>query len=299
MTIKLFTLIMLIFLGSFVSNISAQSCNETGSYNKEWTLQERFRESGRERRLRALKKTPPEKLAVLGDRADSQPTLTMFCGMGFSNGLAKIFVNRKAGFINLKGKIVVAPKYKDAGRFSQNLAPVQFENGKWGYIDKSGKIAVKPIFDWALMFREGLALIQIGEKWGYINLTGKIVIKPQFAHANSFSEGLAHAQIYTDQYYSGYIDKTGKWVLKPTFNSGEDFVKGEALVGQDVRKDGKFYSECFSIDKSGKRLDFVEGCDREIKYPSLLDSNATKLFFKNYKTGYKTRAGKIIWKPTS
>ena len=99
MAIKLFILI-LIFLGSFVSNISAQICDETGSYNKVWTLQERFRESGRERRQRALKKTPPERTVMLGARADSQPTLTMSCGMVFSNGLAKIFVNGKAGFIN-------------------------------------------------------------------------------------------------------------------------------------------------------------------------------------------------------
>lgn len=151
------------------------------------------------------------------------------------------------------------------------------------------------------MFREGLALIQIGEKWGYINLTGRIVIKPQFYHANSFSEGVAHAQIYDDKAFSGYINKSGKWILQPTFAGGEDFVNGEALVHSDVlsEKGNYKYSECFLINKSGKRLDFIEGCDREIKYPSLLDSNGTKVFFKNYKTGYKTRAGKIIWKPTS
>ena len=88
---------------------------------------------------------------------------------GFSEGLAKISVNGKVGFINTKGEIVIQPKLKDAGYFSENLAPFENKSGKWGFINKNGEIVIKPRFGWALSFSEGLALVQVGELWGYID----------------------------------------------------------------------------------------------------------------------------------
>jgi WG containing repeat len=301
MSVK-FLVLTIIVLGNIVSAVSAQICDETGSYNKVWTTEARVKEAGREEREKYLKTLTLSELARIsnGD-LDFYPTKIMSCGMGFSEGLAKIFVNGKAGFIDPKGKAVIAPKFKDAGRFSENLAPVEVENGKWGYINKSGKIVIKPEFDWALIFREGLALIQIGEKWGFIDSTGKVVVKPQFDHANSFSENLAHAQVFSDKYYSGYIDKNGNWAIQPTFASGNDFYNGKAIIDQDVKDDkGNYkYTECYLIDKSGKKLKELEECSRTIRFPKLLDSSEIKVFFKGHKTGYKTGAGRIIWKPTS
>ena len=220
--------------------------------------------------------------------------------MGFSNGLGKVFREGKAGFINTDGKVVIKPQFRDAGRFAENLAPVEFENGKWGYINTAGKTVINPQFDWALIFREGLALVQIRKKWGFINRAGKIVIKPQFDHANSFSEGLAHAQVYKEKYYSGYIDKTGNWIIEPTFGGGSDFDNGNAIVDEDVKdENGNYkYTTCFLINKTGKKLKELENCSRTIQSPNLLDATNINLFFDGYKTGYKNKAGKVIWKPT-
>lgn len=276
----------------------AQICDETGSYNKVWTIEARARENNREARKKYYESLTENQRQMESD-FEVYPTLGMVCGMGFSDGLAKVFVDGKAGFINSKGEIVVKPQYKDAGRFRENLAPVEFENGKWGYIDKSGAVVVKPGFDWALMFHENRAPVQIGKKWGYINNAGEIIIEPQFDHADSFFEGLAHVQIYREKYYSGYIDKNGKWVIQPIWSGGEDFENGRAKVSADAKDDkGNYkYTECFYIDRAGRKLAEVD-CSGAIKKKNFLDDVKAEIVFDEYRTGYKDRRGRFIWKPT-
>lgn len=298
MTIKLYVS-TIIFLGTLASGISAQICDELGSYNKTWTIEARDRENNREKREK-YNKTLTREERERSSNFEIYPTNLMTCGRGFSNGLGKIVVNGKVGFIDTDGKIIIKPQFNDAGRFSENLAPVEFKNGKWGYINKTGKVVIKPEFDWALIFRQGLASIQIGKKWGFIDSNGKVVIKPQFDHADSFSEDLAHVQIYREKYYSGYIDKKGNWVIQPTFGGGEAFIDGQAIVDQDVKdENGNYeYTESYLIDKAGKKLKTLEGDSRVIRVPNLSDSNVIDLFFDGNKTGYKDNTGKVIWKPT-
>jgi hypothetical protein len=293
-TIALNLLLILVFaLPCF-----AQICDETGSYNEVWTKEARARESHREEKQKYYKTLTPEQQLGVSDY-EVYPTALMKCGMGFSNGLGKIFVDGKAGFINAKGEIVIKPRFKDAGRFQENLAPVELENGKWGYINKKGKLVIKPVFDWALMFREGRALVQVGKKWGYIDNTGEIIIKPQFDHADSFSEGLAHVQLYREKYYSGYIDKNGEWAIQPTWVGGGDFVIGKAKVSVDVKDDkGKYrYTECFYIDRTGKKLDAVD-CSGWIRRENFFDDAKIQVVFEDDKTGYRDGRGGYIWKPT-
>ena len=61
---------------------------------------------------------------------------------------------------------------------SNNLFVIMV-NKKYGFIDKTGKIVIEPQFEFANDFVEGLALVSIRNdelKSGYIDETGKIVI---------------------------------------------------------------------------------------------------------------------------
>ena len=178
---------------------------------------------------------------------ETYPTEIMDWGKGFSNGLAKITVDGKAGFINTKGNIVIKPKLKDAGHFSENLAPFESNNGKWGYINTKGEIVIKPQFDWAISFHEGLGLVQVGKLWGYIDRNGKIVIEPKFEEASSFEEGFAVIGYYdkdfvwtTHQRPNGkwqrnFIDKTGKLkFVKPFDIISRNFDGGIAIVSRSL-----------------------------------------------------------------
>lgn len=141
----------------------------------------------------------------------------------FKNGLA-VFCNNKDdlpsfkksdryGFIDKTGKVVIPPKFKDLGDFSENIATVKLNN-KWGVIDTTGKFVIQPRYNNSIDFYEGLADVKIGSKYGYMNKNEKIVIKPQFDIAGRFEEGLAPIVINNKQ---GYINKKGEIVIKPQF----------------------------------------------------------------------------------
>ncbi|HAA27993.1 MAG TPA: hypothetical protein DCE56_10440 [Cyanobacteria bacterium UBA8553] len=55
--------------------------------------------------------------------------------------------------------VVIPPQFAQADSFSEGLARVKIGN-KWGYIDKKGKLVIQPQFDEAASFSEGLALVK-------------------------------------------------------------------------------------------------------------------------------------------
>ena len=57
------------------------------------------------------------------------------------------------------------------------------KDGKWGYIDRTGKIAVSPRFDEAGRFSEGLAPVRLGKQRGYADTSGDVVLRPAFGPA--------------------------------------------------------------------------------------------------------------------
>jgi len=109
------------------------------------------------------------------------------------------------------------------------LFPVEDRNKKWGYIDGSGKVVIDRQYDSAREFSEGLAAVRKGDLWGYIDRTGKVVINFTFQNAGKFSEGLAVAG-RKERMYTGYIDKTGRYAIEPKYESCLDFSEGLAAV---------------------------------------------------------------------
>src|SRR3989339_372347 len=147
----------------------------------------------------------------------------------FSEGLVSVEQNDKVGFIDKAGRQVIPPRYDNAQPFSEGLASVMIKS-QYGYIDRSGKMVIPPQFEDAGPFSEGLALISFnGKQWNYINKSGKIVINGEaFVMARGFSEGMAAAMGENEKY--GFIDKTGKFVIQPQFHRVGDFSEGLAAV---------------------------------------------------------------------
>ncbi len=88
----------------------------------------------------------------------------------FREGVARFSVSGKFGYFDIKGKVVIEPKFSFGRQFSEGLAAVCFEcvkvydgehwsmqGGKWGYINRLGELVVPFKFDSIEDFREGSA----------------------------------------------------------------------------------------------------------------------------------------------
>ena len=106
------------------------------------------------------------------------------------------------------GRVVIPAKYDDACPFSEGLARVKI-NGKYGFIDKTGTVVIPAKFDGAWDFSEGLASVKINGKWGFIDKTDTMVIPAKFDDAWYFSNGKARVKLNGRQFF---IDRNGNEV---------------------------------------------------------------------------------------
>lgn len=159
----------------------------------------------------------------------------------FSEGLAAVCQNKKWGFIDKSGKIIINPQFEETSDF--HMGKAAFGNGdQMGFIDNQGKYIINPQFDEALSFSEGLSVIKSGDDFGYIAESGKIEINPQYEEAFSFSDNLA-AVVQNGKV--GYIDKSGKIAINPQFDNASSFVDKIAFVESSgkwgiINQEGKY-----------------------------------------------------------
>lgn len=186
----------------------------------------------------------------------------------FSEGLAgvniggtfrkrKMPTDGKWGFINLRGELVINPKFysppvrgafynpdsfaiaaHEAYIFSEGLAAVRVESsnsrsGEWAYINKKGEIKIQnPNIKSARAFNEGLAnvFVKYGNRpgrWGYINGYGEMVIEPRFLFPANFRQGFALVVNASGEKI--LIDKKGFRYL-PQFDILTHFINGYGTV---------------------------------------------------------------------
>lgn len=165
-------------------------------------------------------------------------------------------INR-TGFIDEKGRLVIAPRFYRAEPFKDGVANVEHwiesaqpEASVAGLIDKSGNLLGGHFFDMCSQLKDGYAhvLRRVApglDQWSVIDKTGKD-IPGSYRTVYAFSEGLAAIEASNKLW--GFIDGTGKLVIEPQFNSVESFSDGVACVLTDtgygfIDKSGKFVIE--------------------------------------------------------
>lgn len=148
------------------------------------------------------------------------------------------------------GKVVIEPRFKDAGEFSNGLAYIQIMK-KYGYIDTNGEIKIKPQFIDAKDFSQKLAAVKVEgkdgkERWGFINKKGKEKIPFEYHSTSNFSQGLCAVKRNGKW---GYINKKGELVIPYKFDLVEDFEYGTAYVSifNEMEEEIEFV-----LDKKGR-----------------------------------------------
>ncbi|WP_072219655.1 WG repeat-containing protein [Campylobacter coli] len=190
----------------------------------------------------------------------------------FHEGLIAVMVDKKMGFANISGKLIIDAKFDWVKDFSEGLAGVKIDN-KWGFIDKKGNFVIQAKFKAIRNFKENLAAVCLNDKWGFVDKKGKIIIKAKYDFIDDkddemvmfgskhglylllfkenilgcFHEGLALARI--NKKY-GFIDKNENLVIEAKYDEVEDFDKGLAIAKLE-RKSGL-------LDKNGRVIvDFL------------------------------------------
>ncbi len=157
--------------------------------------------------------------------------------------LARVFRDKKFGFVNSSGKEVIKAEYADAGIFSDGLAAVKVD-GKWGYINPSNSFVVKPMYDFTLKFTNGLSSVQKNKKWGYINTKGEEVIPIEYDATGFFSNGLANVKKGEKW---GYVDNVNNVIIPFKYDRTDPFSESSLQAGR-VQLNKRF----FYIDKTDK-----------------------------------------------
>lgn len=94
------------------------------------------------------------------------------------------------GYVNQMGE-KIGENYNSVSKFSEGLARVQNEKKKYGFIDKKGKLVIACKYSFAFDFQEGIAVVEKASRYGGIDKTGKMIIPFQYSRLFPFKDGYA------------------------------------------------------------------------------------------------------------
>jgi WG containing repeat len=161
----------------------------------------------------------------------------------FSEGLARVPIDGKCGYIDLDGKQVIPARFTRASDFRGGLAAIR-QGDLWGFINTRGQVTIAPQFDRASDFIDGVAIVQVKGKQGMINPEGEWLIPPKFTTLSSCHDGLSVAR---QSGHYGYIDRSGRWMILPQFLYADDFHDGAVRI--DAGGPGVYF-----INRQGQRI---------------------------------------------
>jgi hypothetical protein len=141
-----------------------------------------------------------------------------------SEGLIRVRIDKRTGYINKSNAMVIEPIYEWGGRFSSGRACIH-RDGFAGYINHDAEIVFPIMLTAGGAFTEGLAPVCFDDLWGYVNLEGDIAIEPRFLNARSFVNGETIALAESGW---GMINTDGKFIIPPMYESLTLFEDGVA-----------------------------------------------------------------------
>jgi hypothetical protein len=158
----------------------------------------------------------------------------------FCNGAAIVRKNRKKGFVDTTGELIVEPKYESVLGFSHNRAWVNsgakedndgfLRGGKYGIVDIKGNLIKNPQYNNVKNFHEGCAWVNKkskNDKWALISLDGVKLLDYHYEKVFNFYNN--HALVN---------DKYKKWIIIDKF--GNINKKLTETIDDVVDFDGSF-----------------------------------------------------------
>ena len=161
------------------------------------------------------------------------------------NGLIKVRLDGKYGFINKDGEEIIPCKYEDADNIPDGLIRVKSAEG-WGFVNENGEEIISCKYEYAGAFSDGLARVKSAEDWGFVNENGEEIISCKYEDAGAFSDGLARVKSAEGW---GFVNKNGEEIISCKYEDADDFFDGLARVQSKegwgfVNKEGEEIIPC-------------------------------------------------------
>ncbi len=215
---------------------------------------------------------------------------------------------RRDGIVDADGRFTELPAVNDSAFiFHDGLARFQTPMGqerKYGYMDKAGRVVIPPQFDDSGHFSEGLAWVSVFKEgkrlYGFIDKTGKVVIEPEFVYQpGDFVDGLARVMGHTR---TGFIDHAGSFRITVEYeHSGDSFsegllaiIRGDPPRGVYLRRDGQVAFEIpFWQQRTARQRSLYS--IRRLQLAPFSEGLAPVLSFN--KLGFIDKTGKVVIEP--
>lgn len=188
----------------------------------------------------------------------------------YSQGLAAYLTSaspRRWGYLDIKGRVAIEPRFSSAGPFHNGLALVQ-EGGERTFIDTRGRKITEDYFSNAVPFYHGSYTFvkKKGEQnYRVMNSKGEYLSAPVFSLADvrislgtsgwkqqqAFESGVIRSRVGSNY---GFRSLDGSWVVGPRYHKASDMRHGIATVAE--RSGGKI--RYGAIEKNGSPLLPVE-----------------------------------------
>jgi hypothetical protein len=192
-----------------------------------------------------------------------------------SDGLFTVTEGAYTAYFDTAGNQVLpfSNKYESYGNFTEGLARVMV-NEKWGFINRLGEEVIPPQFHYTDEFSDGRAIVRNeNELHGAIDEQGRLVIGYQFAALTNFEKGYAK---FGDLKTWGLIDKAGNIVVPQIYISigrvyrntvtvqvleGEEYREGELTIGGSVKWNNNLD---YLNEANQRKKQFVAACEQLI-----------------------------------
>lgn len=194
----------------------------------------------------------------------------------FSEGLLAVLINKKVGYINEKGELIIEPIYERTeldfsfeggdgdgeGDYTEtNMSSLYTE---CSFLDVTKNSIEEQIWKSNYDFSEGLTVIQTGEKHGYMNKKGQIVIPIIYSTADPFINGLAAVTINENGVSKNkIINKVGETVVNDFFIQTYSKDKKYLFGVKNIETDNSVF---YKFNISSNELEKVTNAFNSVSY---------------------------------
>jgi len=226
-------------------------------------------------------------------------------------------------YIDLQGKTIINPQFREATVIRNGLALVQLFGSKpvWGFIHEDGSFGIKAAYKEATVFSDEVAWV-VSDNGApiAINLKGDSLFTLKEAKTvRIFKNGLAAYSVSTDSVNVkwGFVYKNGTVRIVPQFSAVGDFSDGKCAVANlagewgFIDQEGKVvinfqftnargFKDGKAIVQSGKEWGVIDGTGKFAINPVFSEMKADMdqyVVKQNNKWGWCDQSGKITIQP--